>query len=303
LNDLGYVYFRSGNWREALANNQTLLDVFERNGRGKTVGYAILLSNRASNLYSLGEIKASQAQARAARERVEGFPDLDISSYAFGEGRALVRLQKDAEAIELLRKAAAAAEAHSASSWATRTHFELAHALLHQRDFAAAEDELARAETFLVRDPSANAGPLLEVALARSEMALAQDEKDKAQQLIDEERASLAKPSANTPFYKMRLDRTAATVALARGDAAAADALAAEASKIAEEVARDPAQSADVGEALLLRAQAKIAEGDSAAARHLLERAAVSLAGGLGADHPLTQLAEQLLGSTVAVSR
>ena len=50
-------------------------------------------------------------------------------------------------------------------------------------------------------------------------------------------------------------------------------------------------------------AQAKIAEGDTAAARLLLERAAVSLAGGLGADHPLTLLAEQLLGSTVAVSR
>src|SRR5206468_10231802 len=123
-----------------------------------------------------------------------------------------------------------------------------------------------------------------EVALVRSEMALAQDEKDKAQQIIDQARASLAKPSANTPFYNMRLARTAATVALARGDAAAADGLAAEALKIAEEVARDPSASADVGEALLLRAQAKIAEGDRAAAKLLLERAAVSLAGGLGAD-------------------
>src|SRR5437763_2602347 len=111
LNDLGYVYFRSGRWREALANNQTLLNVFERNGRGKTVGYASLLSNRASSLYNLGEIKASEAQARMARERVEGFPDLDISSYAYGEGRALARLQKNPEAIGLLRKAAAAAEA------------------------------------------------------------------------------------------------------------------------------------------------------------------------------------------------
>jgi len=303
LNDLGYVYFRSGHWREALANNQTLLDLFERNGRGKTVGYAILLSNRASNLYNLGEIKASETQARMARERVEGFPDLDIASYAYGEGRALVRLQKNTEAIELLRKAAAAAEAHSAKEWATRAHFELAQALMHERDFAAAEEELARAEAFLISDPNAHAGPLFHVTLVRAEMALAQDAKDKARDLVDEARSLLKKPSANTPFYQMRLNRTAAIVALARGDAAAADALAAEASKIAEEVARDPAASADVGEGLLLRAQAKIAEGNSAAAKPLLQRAAVSLAGGLGAEHPLTQLAEQLLGSTVAVSR
>src|SRR5206468_1741246 len=193
-----------------------------------------------------------------------------------------------------------AAEAHSAKGWATRAHFELAQALMHERDFVAAEDELARAEAFLVGDPNANAGPLLHVALVRAEIALAQDEKDKARELVEAARALLAKPSADTPFYKMRLDRTAATVALARGDAAAAEALAAEASKIAEEVARDPAASADVGEALLLRAQAKIAEGDGAAAKLLLERGAVSLAGGLGADHPLTRLAEQLLGSTVA---
>jgi len=48
---------------------------------------------------------------------------------------------------------------------------------------------------------------------------------------------------------------------------------------------------------LLLRAQARIAQGDESGARPLLERASIALAGGLGAEHPLTQQARSLLAS------
>ena len=196
LNDLGYVYFRSGRWREALANNQTLLDLFERNGRGNTVGYAILLANRASNLYNLGEIQASHAQARLARERVEGFPDLDISSYAYSEGRALVRLQKNTAAIELLRKAAAAADSHGADAWASRARFELAVALMHDRDYPAADEELTRAEAFFARDPRVSAGAIVNATLVRAEMASTQAQHEKAEQLLATAREDLTQPSA-----------------------------------------------------------------------------------------------------------
>ena len=302
LNDLGYVYVRSGRWGDALTNNQTLLDLFDRNGRGNTVGYATLLVNRATVLYNVGEIKASAAQARSARERVEGSPELDKSSYAYHEGRALVQLGKDAEAIELLRQAATAAQDHAAEAWASRARFELAQAFVHQRDFAAAEEELAKAEAFFARDPSVYAGVLLHAALVRAETALAQDQKEEAQKFVDHARTYLDKPSATTPFYSIRLNRTAAIVALAKGDSTAADTFAAESLRIAESVARDASASADVGEALLLQAQAKIARGENESARPLLEQASTSLEGGLGTDHPLTQLAKDLLGKNVAAS-
>jgi serine/threonine-protein kinase len=300
LNDIGYVYFRSGRSREALLNNQTLLDLFERNGRGNTVGYATLLANRATDLYNVGEIKAAHAQAHLARERVEGFPDLDISSYGYSEGRALVRLQRNSEAIELLRKAAAAAESHGADAWASRTRFELAVALMQEHDYSAADEELARAEAFFARDPKISAGMILHATLVRAQMASAQGQQDKAGDLVEKARQDLSKPAANTPFYRYRVNRTAGTLALTRGDAAGATTFAAEALKIAEDSARDPASSADVGEALLLAAEAKIAQGDSVAARPLLERAAISLRSGFGPDHPLTRAAEERLGKSVA---
>ena len=297
LNELGMVYFGAGRWRDALETNQTLLDLFERNGRGTTIGYANLLFNRASTLYNVGEIAASEEKARAARERARAFPDLDASAFAFAEGRAAERLGKSAAAIDLLRAAATEAEARNSPFWASRARFDLAHTLAHERRFEEASAEVAAAESFWSRDPNGNAGNLLLANLLRAEMALAGDDADAAQRLVDEVESTLDKPTANTPFYRFRWNRMAAIVALARGNATRADALASEALRIAESAARDPAQSADVGEALLLRAKALIAQSDSSTVRPLLERAAMSLDGGLGSDHALVKEAQTLLAS------
>lgn len=57
---------------------------------------------------------------------------------------------------------------------------------------------------------------------------------------------------------------------------------------MAESVARGADTSADVGEALLLIAEAEIGQGRATEAQPLLERAALCLTNGLGADHSLT---------------
>ena len=86
-------------------------------------------------------------------------------------------------------------------------------------------------------------------------------------------------------------------VALARGDASGAASAAEEAVKIAEGLARVPGSSADVGEALLLRAQALLMQGHSSMARPLLERAIDALGSGLGPAHALTRRARELLAT------
>jgi hypothetical protein len=58
--------------------------------------------------------------------------------------------------------------------------------------------------------------------------------------------------------------------------------------------ARNPAASADVGEASLLLAQAKAAIGDQAGAHDFARRAVPSLTAGLGADNALTRAAMDL---------
>jgi hypothetical protein len=87
--------------------------------------------------------------------------------------------------------------------------------------------------------------------------------------------------------------RSAARIELAGGSPAAAESYAQAAIELAQTVARDPEQSADVGEALLLLGLAQRAADNLAAARQSFERATVSLTNGLGADHRLTREARE----------
>ena len=96
LNDLGGVLYVNGRTRESLEINGRVLDVFEQDGRGGTVGKANLIHNRAVLLYVMGEIAASEEQARLARDRVKGAPDIEDTSFTFTHARALSRLGRHA---------------------------------------------------------------------------------------------------------------------------------------------------------------------------------------------------------------
>jgi hypothetical protein len=87
----------------------------------------------------------------------------------------------------------------------------------------------------------------------------------------------------------------AADIALQQGLAADAEKFASDALAISEGVARGPDTSADVGEALLLLAKARIALGTTEQARSMLERSVRCLTNGLNADHPLTREAQAAL--------
>ena len=86
--------------------------------------------------------------------------------------------------------------------------------------------------------------------------------------------------------------RSAARIEPAGGSATVAESSARAAVEAAEAVARDPAQSADVGEALLLLGLAQRQAGNVSAARESLRRATISLINGLGAEHRLTREAK-----------
>jgi serine/threonine-protein kinase len=293
LNDLGRIYYVTGRTKESLEINDRVLEQFERDGRAGTLGMANILHNRAVLLHVLGEVVASEAQARRARERVQGAPELDDGTFTLTHGRALARLGRHAEAIALLRRTVASSEAQRMGPLWARARLELGQALVRDGQFAAAEAPLREAEERWARDPVAQAGNLLVIRIVRAEMALGQGRPQAAQEWID--RRGPGGAFADTPPLRLRLNRAAALVALARGENAAAEARATEALGLAEGVARDAAASADVGEALLLRARARLAQGDATQARALLERALPSLANGLGAGHALTREARDLL--------
>ncbi len=70
--------------------------------------------------------------------------------------------------------------------------------------------------------------------------------------------------------------------------------------RIAENTARDPKQSADVGEALLVLANAQDSAGDRAGARASAQRSVEALSTALGENHSLTRAARRLQRSFAA---
>ena len=86
----------------------------------------------------------------------------------------------------------------------------------------------------------------------------------------------------------------AARIYAAKGQLPQAETFARDALRISEGIARDPAQSADVGEAALVLAALYQAKGDRAAARASVDRSLEALGNGLGPEHPLTREAAAL---------
>ena len=76
---------------------------------------------------------------------------------------------------------------------------------------------------------------------------------------------------------------------IAQGHSKEAESVAKEALNLSEKRARQSEQSADVGEALLVLAQAQVAANDSTGTRESAARAVVALTNSLGADHSLTR--------------
>jgi MalT-like TPR region len=138
---------------------------------------------------------------------------------------------------------------------------------------------------------------LVTTATVRAEMLLAQHALAEATQVIEAELAAIGFPTAKESAPLATALRVATRVQLASDKASSAQQRAADALAVSERVARDPAKSADVGEALLLLAQAQRLNAQTAASAATARRAAETLAGGLGDAHSLTREARALAGS------
>jgi serine/threonine-protein kinase len=79
----------------------------------------------------------------------------------------------------------------------------------------------------------------------------------------------------------------ASRIALLAGDLPLAQRLASDALQLSTDLARDPLQSANVGESRLLLAQVQYAQGNTDGARMSIQGASSALSAGLGSDHPL----------------
>jgi hypothetical protein len=126
-------------------------------------------------------------------------------------------------------------------------------------------------------------------ATVRAQITFGRGRIDEAQRAIDAELARLGAPDGTPTVASSAALRVAARVHAAAGDRGGALALAQAAVTAAEHIARDPAHSADAGEALLTLARLQRDAGAVEVSRANARRAAERLAHGLGDAHALTR--------------
>jgi non-specific serine/threonine protein kinase/serine/threonine-protein kinase len=289
LTDLGGLHFHAGEFKEALELNRLVRDAFERNGRGGTLGMVITIANQGQLHLRLGEVRRAEELGRKVLDRLRALRQNQPIAPAQSVGYAitLIRLDRAAEAERLLTEALAQARADNSEYWATYAAFHRGRALLALGRFAESETEFAVAETSWNAKPVANANRLADLERSRAELDLALGRIEESRARIDRLLTQSGFPERrNAPVLPAAL-RTAARIELSAGSPAEAERHARAALELAEAVARDPAQSADVGEALLLLGLAQQA-GASGAAAETFVLASESLTNGLGPLHPLT---------------
>jgi eukaryotic-like serine/threonine-protein kinase len=293
LTDLGGIYFRTSRFREALELNEQTAEALDRNGRGGTLGRVTVATNRASILQRMGEISQAERAGLEAIQRAALMrgDEPAMPAQAIAYAITLLRLERVDEAVARLTAASEQAHALGNDYWAVIADYHLAraHILLDEHDNALLMlDEVERAWS---SNATANQDRLADLARTRAEVAIRRGKLDDARRWIESSLKQFGYPSSATPPGLVAALLTASTTHLQLKQFDQAESFAKDALKIAESIARDPGQSADVGEALLVLASIRQAQGDRATGTAYAERALEALSASLGSDHRFTRQA------------
>lgn len=297
LDELGNIYLSRNQPREVLEIDRLAGDILDRNGRGSTATRLIYRQNEAVSLTALGEISAALAQQEVINQRMRELetPGQEPFPYRFNYVTSLLRMAKPERALQaldgVLDRARQTENPHAIRQTQLLTGWTLL-ALARWSEAAAALNEAAR----LAANGTGNENAQAQIEALRARLDLAHGDFDAAHRHRDAALEFAGYRTENPRRALVRVLLVAAEIALAEGADADAKRFASEALAISESVARGADTSADVGEALLRLAQARIAARTSDSdTRYILERAARCLTNGLESDHPLTREARGLL--------
>jgi serine/threonine-protein kinase len=271
---------------------------YEQSGRVDAIGYLGARTGEAEVLMAWGEYRAAKALL-----------DPVLSHWADGTGsgapppwleqtsaRLSLRFGEPAAARHALARALERARGEGNVPSTVAVKFTLAQVLVELGRLDEADRLLAEVEAGLSQTHTAQQE--LSVAIARSTLLLRRGDAAHAAELIEIELARIGYPDAeDSPVIAAAL-RAQARAYAAAGDAARFERAASAALAVAQRVARDPDQSADVGEALLLLAQAQLRNGQAAQSSASAGRAVICLTNALGPTHSLTRRAQDLVSQT-----
>ncbi|MDQ3189235.1 MAG: protein kinase [Pseudomonadota bacterium] len=268
----------------------------EQMGRADTMDHLASRAFEARVLVGWGEYRAALAIVESLLPRwrhlsADGEPPPRFDNL---RGELMLCLGDWSGAQRVLASAAARSRARGNVDEAVASEFVLAQALLAAGRPDESESLLTRVEA--ERPSLPGRYHAITPATVRAQLALTQGNLAEAARMIEDELARLGLSGGKSSFPLAAALRVATQVDLASGQGLRAEANAKAATEVAERLARDPAESAHVGEALLLLARAQRLQRKDDESAATARRAMVILAASSGNDHPLTRDARDLAG-------
>ncbi|MEM1262644.1 MAG: serine/threonine-protein kinase [Pseudomonadota bacterium] len=290
---LGEQFFNSDDPGKALELIAKSIDSRERLGLGHTVQALIVRLNRAAVLSRLGEIKQAAIEQAVVMQRLEQLekPLVGASNHY---GNSLLVLERLDEALNLFETDLAAAQASGNERWIAMNETQIGRVFSKMGRPAEAEAHFAIAEELFQAAGPSQERWLRTIARARIEGMLRSGDVTGAAVALDDVLAQAEYPETPPTFALAGHLLLAAECAnlLQRYDQA--EQFATDAYALYLDRARDATSSGFVGLALVQQMTALAGQGENTAVERLKADAERALSNGLGGDHPVLQLVNDL---------
>jgi eukaryotic-like serine/threonine-protein kinase len=293
LSHLALLYSNSGNTKKGIDLYERQLAALEANGQVDTTSYQLARENVAVTLMNFGELRSGCerfGEPQVSRQMGEDVKGTKALNWAI----CVEELGEPLQALDWYARALKVAANEQNLTVELHTHANRARALTSLKRFAEADADLEALATLAQKDAGASLRPATLAQVIRARWLFVQGRSVAARTQLDPLISAMRDPKSNIGSYLPTALLLASRIATAQGRTADAASAASEALALFEKRARNPESSADVGEALLVLAQAQHAGNDLGGARKSAARALVALNNGLGPDHPMTVEAKEL---------
>jgi eukaryotic-like serine/threonine-protein kinase len=294
LGRISDYYKEAGDTHAGFAYGERSLASLENNGLGDTDQSMTAIHNLASSLSGFGEIKAACAREKEVVSRLQATGRTIITAMTVLYGNCFLRAGDAATALSWFEKGLKTAQDQNEASLQMHALVYSARALIVLARFAEAAADLDRVTALAKQNTAMGGTAAMREQIVRAQLLLAQGRADDAQRILDPILALLREPSG--PQRTLLPWTLIGSVKIAMAQQRYPDAVRLAGDLLEEDRrrARDPAASADVGEASLLLAQAKAANGDQQGAHEAARQAVASLSAQLGAENALARAAADL---------
>jgi eukaryotic-like serine/threonine-protein kinase len=289
LGRISDFYKEAGDTHRGFEYGERSVAAYENNGLGDTDPSMTAMHNMASSLSAVGEAKAACAREQQVVSRLQATGRTIITAIAVFHGSCFLRAGNTIEALSWFDKGLKTAQDGNDASLQMHARVYRARALIELKRFDEAGTELDRVAALATQNIAMGGIAAGRGQIVGAQLLLAQGRPEDAQRILNPLLPALREPNGRQRTLLPGALTGSVKIAMAQKRYAEAIDLANELLKEQVRRARNPAMSAEVGEAWLLLAQGKQAIGNESGMREAARQAVISLTAGLGADNARTR--------------